>query len=399
MIVRPLSLSDVPAVNELHRTVWWPQRSLEGWQWLMANPATIRAKIPTGLVLEDGSGQAAAFLGSFVQRFWQGDTPSYAATGFSIIVPPSTRGASRNLIPSFFALAGLDAHYTFNCNALSSPIYTRFGMQAWPPHTHSLKLSWIIRPMACIAARGLRKFVAKQPGSVSWLGERLLPRRSDLDVGQLGQGIELMTDFSDGSDYDTYWKSLRAEGRYMADRSPAMLRWRLSDPDLTQPIIMLVAYRQNRIVAHAMAMMAKYSSIEPATLEILDLDGLAEARDRIPDLVQALMRAALPMGAAKLRLQMLSARLLADLGELGDKARREGGYGHSYVRMAPGFKGHETWQPTPFDGDHSICWRPVPLAQAQAQKQAQKQTKPLAQGVNSPLGDKGLTPDGGARAA
>ena len=360
MIVRPLLLTDIPAVNRLHREVWWPERSQEGWQWLMANPATIRARTPAGLVLDDGYGQAAAFLGSFVQRFWQDDKPSYAVSGFSIIVPPSVRGASRDLIPTFLALPGLDAHYTLNCNALSSPIYTRFGMDPWPQETHNLKLSWVIRPLACAAARGLRELVARQPNSVDWLGERLLPRRSRLQSNQLGFGIENLTDLSDGSPYDLYWKTLRAEGRYMADRSPAMLRWRLSDPDLTQPIFLLAAYRRGRIVAHAMAMMAKYSSIEPATLEILDLDGLSEARDRIPALVQALMRAALPLGAAKLRLQMMSERLFADLGELGERARREGGYGHSYVRFAPSFKGHETWQPTPFDGDHSICWRPLP---------------------------------------
>ena len=360
MIVRALLPSDIPAVNRLHQQVWWPERSTRGWQWLMANPAAQEVQLPAGLVLDDGYGQAAAFLGSFTQRFWRGDEVRYASSGFSIIVPPEVKGASRDLVPTFFALPCLSAHYTFNCNALSSPIYERLGMHAWPPVTHSLKLSWITRPLTCAAARGLRELVNRQPSSVNWLGERLLPRQSILKRGVLAPDIKEITDLSDRGAYGQYWQALKAEGRFMADRSPAMLRWRLSDPDLTQPILLLAAYREGRIVAHAMAMMAKYSSIEPATLEILDLDGLEDDRDRIPDLVRALFALAHPLGAAKLRLQMLSPRLLSDLGELAERARREGGYGHSYMRTAKGFRGLETWQPTPFDGDHSICWRPLP---------------------------------------
>lgn len=359
-------LTDIAAINRLHRDVWWPERSVEGWNWLMANPASLESDTPAGLVLDDGYGQAAAFLGIFTQRFWQGGHSTYASSGFSIIVPRDVRGASHDLIPTFLALPSLKAQYTFNCNALSSPIYERFGMKAWPPQTHSLKLSWITRPLTCAAARGLRELVARQPDSVNWLGERLLPRVSTFNRRYLGPDVAEVTDLSDEGTYALYWQDLRAEGRFMADRSPAMLRWRLSDPDLTQPILMLGLYHEGRIVAHAMAMMVKYSSIEPATLEILDLDGLKDHRHRIPDLVRSLLALAGPLGAAKLRLQMLSSRLLADLGDLGERARREGGYGHSHVYAAPGFTGQETWQPTPFDGDHSICWRPLPRRRSHA---------------------------------
>lgn len=365
MEVRALSLEDIPAVNRLHREVWWPERSAEGWQWLMNNPATLEIGSPAGLVLKDTTGEVGAFIGSFTQKFWEGDQVSYGATGFSIIVPPTVRGASRALIPAFLALPHNAAHYTLNCNQLSSPIYRRFGMLPWPPKTHDLKLSWVTRPIACAAARGLRELVARKPDAARHLGERLLPRRSNLDPTRLGQGIEVVHDLSDDSDYAAYWQALKAEGRFMVDRSPAMLRWRFADPDLTQPIILIAARHKGRIVAHAMAMMAKYSSIEPATLEILDLDGLNEGRGLIPDLVKSMIKLAGPLGAAKVRLQALSNRLYEDLGELGKQARQEGGYGHCHFRMAPDFTGHNSWQPTPFDGDYSICWRPLPLDEAQ----------------------------------
>ena len=355
--------ADVAGINRLHRDVWWPERSPAGWQWLMDNPATREADLPVGLVIDDEAGQPAAFLGNFVQRFWQGDTVAFASSGFSIIVPPTARGASRQLIPTFVNLPGLVAAYTVNCNALSRPIYDKFGMKPWPPQTHDVKLSWVIRPFTCVAARGLRQLVARKPETADWLGERLMPRTSHLDPDRLEEGVEVVTDLSDNSPYALYWQALKAEGRFMVDRSPAMLRWRLSDPDLTQPILMIAAFSEGRIVAHAMAMMAKYSPIEPATLEILDLDGLRQGRGHIPQLVQSLIHLAGPMGAAKLRLQVVSQALLQDLGALGQRARREGGYGHCHFKMAEGFDGHQTWQPTPFDGDYSICMRPLPLAE------------------------------------
>lgn len=363
MTVRLLSMSDIPDINRLHRQVWWPERSPEGWRWLIDNPAAVEAAIPSGLVLEDSDGQACAFLGSFVQRFWQGDKIFYGSSGFSIIVPPKVRGASRQLISTFLALPSLSAHYTLNCNALSSPLYKRFGMKPWPLATHDLKLAWIIRPLACVAARGLRQLVMRKPSSVHWLGERLLPRASSFEPTRLGPDMEVVEDLSDSGDYAAYWQALKATGRFMADRSPAMLRWRFSDPDLTHPIFMIVARQGGQIVAHAMAMMSKYSSIEPATLEILDLDGLPHGRDRIAGLVQTLIDQAAPLGAAKLRLQVVNPVLLDDLGDLVGKARFEGGYGHCHFQMAEGFEGDQTWQPTPFDGDYSICWRPLPQAE------------------------------------
>ena len=39
MTVRRFRPADVPDVNALHRRVWWPERSLEGWRWLESNPA------------------------------------------------------------------------------------------------------------------------------------------------------------------------------------------------------------------------------------------------------------------------------------------------------------------------------------------------------------------------
>jgi hypothetical protein len=66
------------------------------------------------------------------------------------------------------------------------------------------------------------------------------------------------------------------------------------------------------------------------------------------------------MGAAKLRIQTVSPRLLERLGDLGRQARREGGWGHCHVRFAPGGPDPALWSPTPYDGDYAMCLRPLP---------------------------------------
>lgn len=368
MAVRNFHLSDVHDVNRLHRSVWWPERSLEGWRWLNDNPARRALDAPAGWVVEDADGGPAAFLGNFVQRFWIGDRPLYGATGFSVIVPPDQRGRSRDLIGTFVKQPGCFARYTLNANARSSPLYRKFGMVAWPTKTHALKLSWIINPAACLYSRGLRALVARQPRAARWLGEQLMPLRRNerpVETTKLADGVSELHDLSDASPYADFWSALRDQGRLVADRSPAMLRWRLSDPDLIDRPIHLVRQNGGEITGHALALVGKGNSIEPPMLEIIDLEALDHDRAAIPALVRALLTLAPALGAAKVRLQVVNETTLHDLGGLAHKARREGGWGHCHVAFTPdiqgpGVEGAGDWRPTPFDGDYSFCTRPLP---------------------------------------
>lgn len=366
MTVRCFRSADVPDVNALHRQVWWPERSARGWRWLEDNPARLMLSAPAGWVVEDAEGAPAAFLGNFIQRFWIGERPLYGATGFSVIVPPAQKGRSRDLISAFLAQPGCALHYTLNANARSSPLYRKFGMVAWPTRTHAQKLSWIINPAACLYSRGLRALVAREPRAARWLGEQLMPARRrarPLETMASADGVSVLSDLSDASPYSRFWAALRAEGRVTADRSPAMMRWRLSDPDLTVRPLHLARRQDGEITGHALALLCKGNSIEPPTLEILDLVALDRDRAAIPALVAALLEIAPGMGAAKLRLQVVTETTLHDLGPLARRARREGGWGHCHVALAPEAAAGD-WRPTPFDGDYSFCVRPLPARPA-----------------------------------
>ncbi|CAN5407022.1 hypothetical protein BH10PSE1_BH10PSE1_33050 [soil metagenome] len=361
MTVRPFAPADYDSVNALHRDVWWPERSQAGWRWLDANPARGDIDAPSGWVVEDAAGVPAAFVGNLIQRFWQDDVLVHGATGFSIIVPPTVRGASRSLIKAVVHQPGIFATYTFNANSKSRPLYARHGMVAWPPRTHDLKLSWIIDPIDCLQGRILREAVKRAPNLTDPYRERFMHRRlgSPRPV-RLPARVSPLTDLGDGSAYAAFWQALKAEGRLIADRSPEILRWRLSDPDQKTPPVLIAFRRGDVITGYAMALMAKANPIEPAFLEILDLVALEGEKQAIPALMKALMAEGRALGAAKVRLQVVGEELLRRLGPWGVGARREGGWGHSHVRFHPGAPDHHAWSPTPFDADHAFCQRPVP---------------------------------------
>lgn len=259
MPLRPLNASDLEAVNQLHRSVWWPERSTAGWRWLMTNPAAAEIDAPHGWVIDHGAG-AEAVVGNFIQRFWLNGRALHGATGYSIVVPPAHRGRSRALIDAFLDQPACFARYTLNANARSSPLYKRHGMIPWPPDAHTVKLSWMIDPAACLCGRALRGVVDHAPAMADLLGEQLSPlprllkgRGLRLAERRLPPTVSLNPDLSARSDYARFWQALLSEGRLIADRSPSIMRWRLSDPDLTVPPLSL-AYRQGgRITGFALA--------------------------------------------------------------------------------------------------------------------------------------------------
>lgn len=361
MMLREISETDYPGVQALHRGVGWPERSAAGWRWLHANPARLDIDAPAGWVAEGPDGRPAAHVGNLIQRFCLGDHRLHGATGFNIIVSAAARGVSRPMLKAFSQQPNVFARYTFNANSRSQPLYARHDMRAWPDQTHALKLSWVIDPLPLAVGRLWRRLYDAAPGLVG-ARERLMNDRLGRTVRpDMPEGVSLLTDFGDASPYAAFWTALRQEGRLLADRSPEVQRWRLQDPDLSQPPLILSFEQRGAVVAYAMAMMAKSNILEAPVLEILDLEGLRDHADAIPALMEALKTFAGAMGAAKLRLQTVSPLTLDRLGDFARTARREGGWGHCHVNFAPDAPDPALWSPTPYDGDYAICLRPIPL--------------------------------------
>lgn len=357
LTLRPFEPEDTPVVDALHRRVDWPVRSADGWAWLRANPARPE-DFPIGWLAE-GDGDAAAFVGQHAQTFHAGPERLLGVTGYSIIVPPALRGAAGALIRRVMERPDAAFHYTLNANALSAPLYRRHGLRPWPPETHDLKLAWMIDPVVCAAAGLVRRLAPDRSGRPG--PERLLNRRavspSDL---VLPRYVEPLATFD--AQWNDFWRRLKETGALLADRSAVTMRWRLADPDRTSAPIMLLFRRDGAITGWVMAQMAKMSRHEPPVLDIIDLAATPGEPDAIQALTETLIRNARRLGAAKVRLQMVSPSIAAALGPLVKRARREGGWGHAHARLAPDrHPGLLTgWEPTPFDGDYGFCLRPVP---------------------------------------
>lgn len=363
--VRPVQEQDAPALNALHASVGWPRRSEAGWRWLLNHPARIEADAAAGWLLLDRDGEPRGYTGNLVQKFWRSDDVLFGTSGYSIVVQPSARGHSRMLLRAFAEQPGMFARYTFNANPKSSPLFPRYGLSPWPTATHALKLSWRLDTVACAAGRLWREVDRRAPRLVDPRQELFLNRRlTDHSPLVLPKGVAILTDIADRSRFGEFWSELKAEGRIIADRSPAALRWRLSDPDRTIEPLVLAFHRGQAIGGYAMAMMAKANIIEPPVLEIIDLVALRDEPRAIPALMQALLGNAWSLGAAKVRIQVVNETLLRQLGPLATSARREGGWGHCHARFEPGAEGVDTWAPTPFDGDYQVCLRPVPVPAA-----------------------------------
>lgn len=361
MAVRPMRPSDYEGVNRLYRSVGWPERSYAGWRWLEDNPARVETGAPMGWVVVDDADAPAAVVGNLVQRFHAGGRRLHGATGFSIVVPPSRAGVSRSLIRSVLKQPGMFAAYTFNANPRAAPLYRLFGLRPFPDRTHALKLSWRVDWLACLRGRLLRAvYGGTGADEAPRIGERLLNRRLDTAKAlRLPPDIRRLADLSDGSAYAEYWRALAAATPLLADRSPETMRWRLGDPDQTRPPLLLAQFRDGSVRGVVVAMIAKTSILEPPCLDIMDLTTLPGEDDAAAALVQALIDNARALGAAKVRLPMVSPDLLARLGPLAKRARKEGGWGHCHAWIEEEALA-TAWSPTPFDGDFSICSRPVP---------------------------------------
>ncbi len=361
--VRAIGDDDHGAINALHQAVGWPRRSEAGWRWLASNPARLESGGVAGWLIESAAGEPCGFTGNFVQRFHHGDTVMFGATGFSIIIRPQARGQSRQILRAFTNQPEMFARYTFNANATSSPLYKRHAMVAWPPTTHATKLSWRVDAMAIAGGRLWREVDRRAPHLIHPGRERLMnPRLAQVHRLSLPDGVVDLTDLDDCSAYADFWDALKGERRLIADRSPATLRWRLADPDLTLRPLILAYHRGERITGYAMAMVAKNNPIDPPVLEVIDIVALRDEPAAIECLMETLLANAHRLGAAKLRIQVVNEDLLRRLGPLAYSARDEGGWGHCHVKFEPGTPGVQTWAPTPFDGDFGICLRPVPIS-------------------------------------
>lgn len=363
--VRPFELRDGEAINALSDWAWWHPRSLESWRWLAEGaPGVAEADVgPVGWVAEGENGVQAS-VGNFIQRFALGDRVIYAATGHSLLVHPKMRGASRDLLRRFAGQQEPFARYTFNANDKSAPLYKHFAMHAWPQALSAVKYVWRTDWTGVASERALRWFNGLSGHAASRThGEHFLSQRPWTGhIGWRAPGVFPIKLEAIDERFDDLWARLREDGRMLAFRDAATLRWRCADPDLTCAPVMLGYEADGELAGYLLAFFSKGSEVERPALEIIDLIATrAHEAAAIPALVRTLLQSASALGAARVRLPAVGPemdRLLAPFAS----ARQVYDHDHCHVRWADGVDEEmkNAWFITPYDGDYSFCLRPPP---------------------------------------
>lgn len=358
MAVRPFELADIEGVNALHTHINWPAPSLEQWHWLASNPA--RGSSPMGWVV-DNDGRIDGFMGNFRQAYFRDQIRFESATSHSIIISPRAKGALRELIRPFLEQKQLFAVSILNANSLGSPIYRHYGLKPFSSPIHDVKLAWILSPAIALAAKLLRSSVNRYPAMAALVGECFSPHSGKMFDARLTAWpahVRAIEDLSDNSSMGSLWEQLRAEGALVADRSPATLRWRLSIPGLATRPLLIGYYDADGLCAYALAQLSKTGPVDVTTLEIIDLIALERAPDdALATLVRSTKIAARKMGAAKVRLPVVSARTFAALEHKTGMVHNEGGWGHAFAHFNAPEADFADWQPTPFEGSYSFTLR------------------------------------------
>ena len=358
MNIRPFVLGDVSGLNALRAEAAWAPLPVTHWQWHLRNPAQEDSLI--GWVI-DNDGSIDGFMGNFIQNYYRGTTRYRAATCHEIVVSPRARGGAKVIMRAFLDQPGVFVGSTLNANTLSAPVHRKLGLTPWPQGTDALKLSWPLSPATLAMARGLRQLSKKFPILQDRLGERFVPERArhfNAEAVQWPANTVLISDLGDDSDFARFWQALLADGRLVADRSPALMRWRTDDPNLYAAPLIVGWQDDQGLCAYAMAQLSKMATIDAPVLEIIDLVALERAPEHaVPALVDALIKAGRAMGASKVRLHVLSETLKKQLGPKLVSARIEGGWGHGHAHFNAPSENYADWNPTPFDGCYSYNLR------------------------------------------
>jgi|JI10StandDraft_1071094.scaffolds.fasta_scaffold187865_3 hypothetical protein len=362
--IRPVAPEDLTHINALLSQVWFPRRSADGFDWLMArNPG--QSGLPPGWVASDETG-VQAFLGNFVQRAWRLGEAHLIAAGHSFVARPGRGGLAFGLIRRFLRqpepliLSGL------NSNPVSAELYQAMRLATYAD-TGSLRLSWVTNAGAVLA------------GAASWrlhavTGHRHARRLADIrrpapGVERIlkahGGDVRRIIDPNGDTRLAAFDLSLRRGARLFTERSPEALAWRLADPESDTPPVLVAYPAEGAIRGLALLQFNKPSEAEPPYLDVTDLVTL-DPQDS--EAAQALLRAGLALakrgGAARLRLQMVSRDTLRLIGPLAAAARRSvSAAPHAFYKANPGapLPVEAYWQPLPYDSDNGPSLRAMPI--------------------------------------
>lgn len=359
--IRQVTGSDLPRLARLVAACGFPERSAEGWRWvLFCNPA--QGDIPPGWVFEGAGGELAGFLGNYVITYRQGGRRFRFAVGHTAVsdLDGPKRHAGLRLLRHGVKQAGVDAYVTLNNNALSAPIFPRLGASAW---LGAEGREWIEWPT------GLPRILSARLARLVLRGDAKAERfRHAADPGfdrptDLGGGIEAVpvTAQTDALVLDLARGLASEQDRIVREITPDLLAHRRADPDRAGGVWQVIVTVDGQPVLLAGLLVTKPSAQGLEHIEIADwLACAGEAGDRAQAaLLRHVVSAARRAGIAKVRMHfpgLTGARLRAGTGL---RTRRRLGHDPCHGIFHAGAVA-ESWRAGPGDADYFFSARIPP---------------------------------------
>lgn len=354
--LRPAETRDHRGISALLKSAGLPVRSQRGLGWLFRdNPGQTGA--PPGWVVEDKQGELSAFVGNFVQRAWLNGRSCLTASAHSFVSAKGEPDRSLRLLREFVNQDGAALLNGLNTPAESAWIYDVLGYPSYPD-TGNLKLSWTVEGSAR-PAEWLQKLTPFLPEPT-----RRWPAVGDA-IAASGQGTSQIVVPLGNARLAEFDEALRSGARLFAERSPEALHWRVTDPDAGMPPVLIAFPAQGPIRGLALFQFNKPSRASAAQLDIIDLITLnPKDREAVQALLQTGLHIAREGGAARMRLGLVTPPLMGLIGPMLDSAQKDlGAAAHAFYRFNVEMPEPlaRYWQPLPFDADHGLTLRAMPV--------------------------------------
>ena len=359
MNIRPVTRADIPGLARLTVERGFPERSEAGWDWvLFHNPE--QAHSPAGYVVEK-DGEIAAFIGGSGHRLHGTGTSGFVVIAHTFVADPSRAGYAPRLIRHGVQNGDFDASYTLHNNALSAPIYKRFGSEAvWQASGRQYlkkRRHWI----SILLSAGLRRLARIKTVKTALTKREWFSKRPRKGPSPLAANVQQLDPFSrdDAEAIDALDRALAASGKIIGSRAAHIWRYRLSDPDRAIPTELFAIYDEEGIAALLATSISKDDELSVMTLDIEDLVFRPGCEQHLETLLHQAKKCARHARAARIMWRVLPPNLdMATAEYLGFKLRPR-----SYDSCH--FRGLADWNPlnwelSPFDGDFWFALRRPP---------------------------------------
>jgi hypothetical protein len=258
---------------------------------------------------------------------------------------------------------GTDAISTLNNNALAAPLYSRVGMTPWLGEKAQYIAEYPIDWSALVASSLLRRALKNQSREAfDRTREYFTGGKRKCSVPEALCGlIRLDPDHREHADQiDAFNETLQRGDLYQADRSAAVWRYRLRDPDFPESTALFGRFAAGRLQAMLALSVSKDNKLSPATLDIEDIAVLPDAGTPLADMLKAAETFGRKAGLARVRMHYMR-----DVTEPGRFSRKGWVLRHKSYACCHALSGEATfldnWAVGPMDGDFFFALRRVPV--------------------------------------